>query len=76
MNRLAFVTRYDWIVNADGLTDLKQGEIPRGESEERLAIGLVFRPLGQLQFKSEYLYRNNRDANDNQGLAFQVVANW
>ncbi len=76
LNRLEFVTRYDWIENEDGVIDLKQGDIPKGKSEGRLAVGLIFRPLEQLQFKAEFLYRDNKDSGDDKGLALQAVANW
>ncbi len=75
-NRLELVTRYDWVANPDGVQGLKQGEIPGGKSTQRLAVGFILRPMGQLQFKVEYLYRDNKAERDDQGLALQVVANW
>ena len=75
-NRLEFVSRYDRITNEDGVTGLKQGDIPKGTSEQRIAVGLIFRPLGQLQFKVEYMRRENIDSGDDKGLALQAVANW
>ncbi len=76
LNKWELVARYDWIQNEDGVVSLKQGNIPSGESEDRVATGLIFRPQDWLQFKLEYLYRNNKDTGDDNGLAVQTVANW
>ena len=70
------VARFDWVDNEDGVASLKQGDIPPGKSSNRIAAGLIFRPQDWLQFKIEYLYRNNKNAKNDNGLAFQSVANW
>jgi len=76
LNRCEAVSRYDWMNNEDGVAGLKQGAVPSGRSEQRIAFGLVFRPQDWLQFKMEYLYRDQKDAENDNGLALQTVVNW
>lgn len=76
LEKWELIARYGAINNEDGVASLKQGNIPAGKTENRIAMGLNFRPQDWLQFKLEYLYRNNEDKENDKGLAFQTVANW
>ena len=76
LNKWEVASRYDWINNPDGVSSLKQGSVPAGKSEDRISLGLIFRPQDWLQFKMEYMNRNNKNDEDDNALALQAVVNW
>lgn len=76
LDKWEVASRYDWLNNADGVSSLKQGNVPADKSESRVSAGMIFRPQDWLAFKLEYLYRENKDDPDDNSLAMQAVVNW
>lgn len=69
------VARFDWVDNSDGIAATKQSITP-GADERQVSVGLSYAPQPWLKFKVEYFNRELRLVDDQNAMAFQVVANW